>query len=76
MKNKLPSSPLLRLLLLALLVLSCGASLYVAWPTIQARRENARLKAELRHLRNENGRLRGLMDTLANEKAPAPTYSL
>lgn len=58
------SKPVARLLLVALLVLSLGASCYLAYPAWRERRENERLKAELLHQQQRTRVLRGLVDTL------------
>lgn len=62
--------------LVTLVLLSCAAALYLAYPAIKARRENTRLKEELRVQQHRTERLRGLVDTLQTGKRPAPTYSL
>lgn len=69
-----PRWPLLVMLLLFLC--SCAAALVQVYPAIQERLENARLKEELRHQQLRTQRLRGLVDTLATGKRPAPTYNL
>lgn len=69
-----PARP--RWALVALLLLSCAAALLLAYPAIRDRRENARLKEELRHQQHRTQHLRGLLDTLATGKRPAPIYNL
>jgi type II secretory pathway component PulM len=59
-----PTSTRLRLVLGLGLVLSCGLAVALAWGPLQERRENARLKKELRHERKRLRVLRGLVDTL------------
>lgn len=57
------------------LVLSCGLVVALAWGPLRDRRENARLKAELRYEHQRLRALRGLVDTLqapARRPAPAP----
>lgn len=68
------SKPVVRLLLLAVLLLSFGASCYLAYPAWRERRENAQLKAELRRQRHRTRELRSLVDTLqAAPHRPANT---
>lgn len=62
--------------LVALLLLSCAVALYLAYPAIQQRRENARLKEELRFQQQRTQRLRGRLDTLTTGKQPVPIYTL
>lgn len=68
-----PSTRQLRAGLVLVLLLGGGLAAVVTWGPLQDRRENARLKAELRYERQRLRALRGLVDSAqAPARRPAP----